>query len=58
MNTSEISKVMAHLGTLSHKKSPRSKEFYREMARRSNKKQGKGVDKSTGTAQNVVDIGS
>ena len=49
---------MAHLGTLSHKKSPRSKEFYREMARRSNKKQGKGVDKSTGTAQNVVDIGS
>jgi len=33
MEKEEIKKVMTYLGKLSHKKSPRSKKYYRDIAK-------------------------
>lgn len=35
MNKKEISEYMRRLGKLSYKKSPRSKEYYRELQKKS-----------------------
>lgn len=44
-NKDEISKAASHLGKLSHKKSPRSKEYYQELNRKSveSRRRAKGV---------------
>ena len=54
MNKKELSKVMSALGKLSHKKSPRTKEFYQKMALKSHENRLKKL--STGKDKNILDL--